>query len=159
MRSLFLLLAIILISLNNVNAQESLDDFWPQYISSYTNYLNTKTDPDIKMVLQHFNEPLMQMPSQGEPRVSLKREVLENGFTRFLEKLKNKGVTKMEWEKLQVVSLSQNTALASNIARGLDANGNVVERLASIYMLSNSSDGWKIAVIKPISLDNVPVLK
>ena len=84
---------------------------------------------------------------------------MENGFTRFLEKLKNKGVTKMEWEKLQVVSLSQNTALASNIARGLDANGNVVERLASIYMLSNSSDGWKIAVIKPISLDNVPVLK
>lgn len=159
MRTFLILFLIASSSIANAKSQSSLDQFWEHYISSYTTYLNTEVEPDITPIIAHFNEPSMQVPPRGKPRVSPTHEELGKGFTGFLARLKRKGVAKMEWERIQVVRLSDTTAIASNIARALDKDGNVVDRRSSIYSLYRSEDGWKIAMIQSHDPKNVPTLK
>jgi hypothetical protein len=139
--------------------QASLDQFFANYISSYTTYLSSDGEPDIANITVHFNEPSMQVPLRGAPRVSTTRAELGTGFTRFLALLKSKGATKLEWDKIQLVSLSDNTAIASNIARVLDKNGNLLEKRSSIYSLYKSPEGWKIAMSQSHDPGQTPVLR
>ena len=154
------LIVLFLLSLASTSyAQNSeLDLFFDQYIGSFNSYLEASDDLDVSTITQHFAEPALQMPLKGAPRLMMKYTDLNKGYARFLSMLKDKGGVKLEWEKKQVVRLSDDKALASNIARILDKNGLVVDRRSSIYTLYKSPIGWKIAIIQSHAVDRVPLL-
>lgn len=137
----------------------SLDEFLEHYISAYNQYLNAGDNADIAVVSDHFFEPAMQIPPRGAPLVSPTREVLGKNFSFFLGMLKEKGAVKLEWEKIQLVQVGENNAIASNIARVLDENGKVVDRRSSTYSIYKSGDGWKIAMIQSHPVERLPILK
>lgn len=158
MRNLIALLFLIFATPTMAAAEPSLDAFFQDYISSYNGYFKAGENADINAVTAHFYEPTMQVPPRGNPVISATHADLNRNFTPFLQMLQKKGVVRLEWERKQVVRLGPNNAIASNVARAIDAQGKVVDRRASVYSIYLSDSGWKIALIQSHAVENVPQL-
>ena len=79
---------------------------------------------------------------------------MNKGVTGFLNGLKEKGVNKVAWEKVEIKLLAENIALASNVAVRYLANGEVYDRAGATYFLNKNPKGWEItafALHKPES--------
>jgi len=134
----------------------SLDAFFADYIASYNVYFAAGDKGDIKAVVGHFNEPAMQIPPSGAPRVAMKNTDLEAGFNYFVKLLAGRGVKRLEYDKLQYVMLTKTNALVSGVAKALDEQGNLVERRSSVYSVFKGEHGWRIASIQSHPVESTP---
>lgn len=141
------------------NVDQNATDFMQTYLDGYERYLSAGDNADVAWVTEHFSEPLVMMTPKG-PAPMETREKFAPNIQYFLEQtLRKNGVVKLEWNKLQIVNLSDTQVLASGLANALDKNGETVEQRASIYLLSKSDEGWAVAVNLPHSPDTVPTIK
>lgn len=140
----------------NSEQHREVVQFFKDYISDYNEYLSDSENLSaISTVTQRFHMPLMQLIPQASPRVAESREQLGKGLQSFLDGLKAKGVDRLEWEKVQVHLTADDTAVASNRANALKADGSVVKRSAALYLLHKTEDVWQITVFSPQSTDNI----
>lgn len=158
MRTIFALLLLLATTSTAVAKEASLEKFFRDYISSYNDYFEAGENADIDEVMAHFYEPTMQIPPRGNPVVATTRADLSRNFVGFLTMLQAKGTVRLEWERLQLVQLGPDNAIGSNIARALDADGQVVDRRSSVYSIYRTESGWQIAVIQSHAVETVPLL-
>ncbi len=157
MRTMFVS-QLLLVASSAAAEEASLEQFFDQYIHSYADYFAAGEDADISVVMAHFHEPTMMVPPRGSPAVANTRADLSRNFVGFLQMLRGKGTVRLEWERLQLVHLGPNNAIGSNIARALDADGNVVDRRSSVYSIYRTENGWQIAMIQSHAVETVPEL-
>ena len=160
MRHLTLILALLFAPLTFASGpNQSPEDFMQDYLDGYEKYLKAGDKADVAWVTEHFSEPLVMMPPSGPAPMATHEDFAPN-IKYFLEAaLKKNGVVKLEWEKLQIASLSDTQVLASGLANALDKEGKTVEQRASIYLLTKSKNGWLVSVNLPHSASMVPTLK
>lgn len=138
---------------------QSPEDFMQTYLDGYEKYLTAGDKANVTSVTEHFSEPMVMMPPSGPAPMATHEEFAPN-IKYFLDAaLKKKGVVKLEWEKLQIATLSDTQVLASGLANALDKTGKTVEQRASIYLLTKSKNGWLVSVNLPHSPRAVPTIK
>lgn len=157
---LFLLPLSMLIASYSTAANESTNDSVvdekskvQQVFNSYmTKYNHFITNQELKQSPVLYADKIMLMTG-GKP-VILTPESMNKGVTGFLNGLKEKGVNKVAWEKVEIKLLAENIALASNVAVRYLANGEVYDRAGATYFLNKNPKGWEItafALHKPES--------
>lgn len=163
MKNLILVLFIVAInSLSLVKADSNTDarfetatiEFFHDYLKGYNQFLASDSANDgIEQVVSHFYFPMMQVPNNGAPLAVNNKEQLAKNFTFFVNSLKQQGVKKIVWEKLNIKPLTNNKAMAINIANALDSNDKLMFKFSTLYLLYNSDAAWKINVIHPHAID------
>ncbi len=94
--------------------------------------------------------PVLQSPPKGAPFAPESAAALGANFERFVTMLEARGVTRLEWLQVDVHPLTDNKALANNVGRGVNAQGETVYETVSLYLLHRDDDqGWRIAVFSP----------
>ncbi len=155
----FLIICILTLASINLKAEKSqqteLTEFFHDYIQGYNLYLeNPNNQSAMPQIASHFTYPVMQIPNKGAPVIVTESAQLIKNFSFFVDNLRKNSVAKIVWEKLQVRSLTDNKALAINIANAMDAQGNIVTRLSTLYILHKEDSHWKISAIQPHSISN-----
>jgi hypothetical protein len=126
---------------NHKSADEKakVQQVFKNYMIKYNHYI---TSQELKTSPELYAEQIMLMTG-GKP-VMLTPDSMNNGVTGFLSGLKEKGVDKVAWEKVDIKLLADNIALASNVAVRYLANGDVYDRAGATYFLNKNPEGWKI---------------
>lgn len=130
---------------------QSAQEFFSHYLDSYN-------ANDAEGASQKYAESVTLTGVQAAPILSTPqgmKKILEG----FLGRLKAQGVTRYEWETLQVRMLGKNTALASNIAARYKADGTLHDKAAATFIAGYGESGWKILVLNIHEPKNVLVLK
>jgi hypothetical protein len=81
-------------------------------------------------------------------------EQVGRNFAGFVAKLEQKGVERLQWQDKQLKVLSPTQVLASNVGRGVDADGKVLYETVSIYLVYKIDGRWKIISLNPYQVDN-----
>lgn len=137
------------------NFSSETTQFFNEYIKGYNQYFLNKNDKRaMQDVASHFHIPTQQITNKGTPIIVKESQRLANNLTRFVDNLREKGITQLAWEKIQVKPLTENKALAINIANAINTKGEVVSRLSTLYLISKTEQGWKITTINPHSINN-----
>ncbi len=150
------MLTLASISLKAEQSQQiDLTEFFHDYIQGYNLYLeNPNNKSALPQIASHFAYPVMQIPSKGAPVIVTESAQLIKNFSFFVDDLRKKSVAKIVWEKLQVKPLTENKAVAINIANAMDAQGNILSRLSTLYILYKEGAHWKISAIQPHTINN-----
>lgn len=137
------------------NFSNETTQFFNEYIQGYNQYFLNKNDTRaMQDVASHFYMPTLQIPNKGTPIIVKEPQRLANNLTRFVDNLREKGITKLAWEKIQVKPLTENKAIAINIANAINTKGEIVSRLSTLYLIYKTEQGWKITTINPHLINN-----
>lgn len=147
---LYLLTIIAQVSLADdktvAKSHKEISQFFTQYLNNYNNYLNDISPSDaLKMSAEDFNIPAMQVPQKGPVQIIASQNQIKNNTHAFLDNLRDNGVNKIAWKKIQIKELSFNAAVASNIAILYKSDGSVYTEIAATYILHKSAKDWKLA--------------
>lgn len=97
---------------------------------------------------------IMAPPSSTPPFYPGDPETLGRVFDGFVQQLERKGAVRMAWQEINLEVLTENKILANNVGLALDADGEVVYRTLSLYLLSRIKGDWKIVLFSPYDFDN-----
>lgn len=98
--------------------------------------------------------PVLQVPPKGAPVAPESAAALGVNFERFVTMLEARGVARLEWLQVDVHPLSANKALANNIGRGVNGEGETVYETVSLYLLHRDDEqGWRIALFSPYDVN------
>lgn len=158
-----LLLILVLLVFTSTSAAGEFDDaaverevtdFFTEYLQSYNRYFaDPENDPELRVITEHFQMPLMQAPPVGQPFVPESREQFAAGLKGFINNLSDKGVESLQYKEVQIHILTPTKVVASNIGHGIGQDGDVVYETVSLYLLHRSKVGWKIALISPYAIE------
>jgi hypothetical protein len=76
-------------------------------------------------------------------------------LTQFFERLKALGAARSDWADFHVKQLSDVLVVAGIVVVRYSAEGQELERVGWTYLLQNTTDGWKIAVLANHPADTV----
>lgn len=123
----------------STDAKVAVQLVFKNYMAKYNHYI---THQELKSSPELYAEQIMLMT--GNKPAMLTPDSMNKGVMGFLSGLKEKGVNKVAWEKVDVKLLSENIALASNVAVRYLANGDVYDRAGATYFINKNPEGWKI---------------
>ena len=128
-------------------AQTEATAFFKGYLDAYNAY-----DPDAAS--QNYADTAL-ITGLGDTVRTMTREDMKNLLGRFLNNLKQNGVTKFEWTTLQVKALNDRVAVASNIATRFKADGTVFNT-ASATLIAHKTDGkWQVLMLNLHKPENI----
>lgn len=102
---------------------------------------------------EQVHMPFLQSPPMSAPRVPDSVETFTSSFEGFVSMLERKGVSRLQWERMEFQVLTANKVLASNIGVGVSEDGEIVYETASLYLLYRTEGGWKITMFSPYDVD------
>ena len=127
-----------------------IQQLFADYMAKYNHYLQTGK-------LHHapglYHPQVMLVSEQRVPTVVSEAQ-LYSQIEVFLDSLKNRGVSNVNWQKVDIHLLSNKMALASNVAIRYNQQGKVVDRVGASYTLSKHDQGWRIAAFAVHPVDN-----
>ncbi|WMN60704.1 hypothetical protein NI389_05215 [Pseudoalteromonas xiamenensis] len=91
--------------------------------------------------------------SDSRPPKFYSDEQLHSQIQQFLTALKARGVTHVNWQKVDIHLLGEHMALASNIAIRRDKNADIVDVVGASYTLYKQEQGWRIVAFAIHSAD------
>ena len=97
-------------------------------------------------IVSYFCEPCMSVGPQGVFSVGTRTE-LAKALNAFVEDLREKGYAKSEFTDSELTPLTERAVLLKGNAVRYVGGGQELERLSISYLMSFTSDGWKIAVM------------
>ena len=109
-------------------------------------YYGAFSSLQLSAIVSYFCEPCMSVGPQGVFSVGTRTE-LAHALTALVEGLRAKGYEKSEFTDPQLTTLTEQAVLLKGNAVRYLAGGQELERLSISYLLSLTSDGWKIAVM------------
>lgn len=137
-------------SASQVRNKTEIQQLFASYMSKYNHYIQTGE-------LQHapglYHPHVMLVSDKRVPSVVTEAQ-LYSQIEVFLDSLKKRGVSKVNWQKVDIHLLSNNMALASNVAIRYNKQGEVVDRVGASYTLSKHDKGWRIAAFSVHPVDN-----
>lgn len=121
--------------------EAAIHQLFSNYMEKYNFYIQTG-------VLQHkpalYSQEVMVLSDSRAPRV-VTESVLYSQIEVFLDSLKKRGVTKVNWQKVDIHMLGSNMALVSNIAIRYNKHGNVIDRVGASYTIYKHDEEWRIS--------------
>ncbi len=143
----FLLLLLAMASPAWAEAQEDK----AAVIQTMTDYFAAWAEPggpsfDLQRALAYYHEPLMLILA-GRVSAFMTRAESEAWGKSFVAGLKERGAVRTELRQLHVKQVSAGVAIASVQAVRYKADGQELGRIGATYVLGNTSNGWKIAVL------------
>lgn len=121
--------------------KQQIAKVFKNYMIKYNHFI---TKQELKLTPELYAQQVMLMTGNGKS-TTLTPEKMNQGVTGFLTQLKSKGVNKIAWEAVEIKLLTDNIALASNIAVRYLANGEVYDRAGATYFLNKAETGWEIS--------------
>ena len=125
-----------------------------EYMAKYNHFLSHQ---ELKQSPQLYSRDLMLMSGRNAPSV-VKNHLFSKQISAFLTGLKQQGVARVEWEKVDIQLLSDKVALAANVAIRYTQSGKVHNRVGATYFLNKGPEGWKISAFAVHSAKNSPDL-
>lgn len=124
-----------------INDKVSIERLFSIYMEKYNHYISTG-----KLVLEPtlYRQQVL-VTSDGNAPTLVPEDKLYGQVRIFLDSLKQRGVTKVQWDKVDIHIIGKNMALASNIAIRFDEQGKVIDRVGASYNLYRENNEWKIA--------------
>lgn len=128
--------------------------FFDDYLKYYNAIIENPNNQDALVAsAENYHSPAIQIIPNIPLRMVHEKQKLMNGSRAFLLSLKEKGVTTIEWENIQIKMLSENSAIASNIGVRYLSDGKIHNKAAATYLLkksksnsnssTNSKSNWK----------------
>ena len=154
---ILLCIALMLLKANSPFAGEmtsvktEADAFLNSYLLHLNSYLSGQNMQAVeqKTALDVRTPSLVIQASGTLVNYDSKQQVVE-GFTAFLDQIKNRGVWKIEWQDKDIKVLNPYAAVAHNTAVLLSDRGEVIREITSTYVLHKKADNsWSIAVRIP----------
>ena len=121
-------------------SETEIQQLFQNYMAKYNHYIHTG---DLEHEPSLYSEEVMLISERRAP-ILVSESNLYDQIEVFLDGLKERGVVKVQWEKVEIHLLGDNMALASNIAIRYNANDEVVDRVGASYTLHQSDDEWNI---------------
>lgn len=138
------------VSASQTQNKAEIEQLFTNYMTKYNHYIQTGE-------LQHtpglYHPQVMLVSDKRVPSVVTEAQ-LYSQIEVFLDSLKKRGVSKVNWQKVDIHLLSNNMALASNVAIRYNKQGEVVDRVGASYTLSKQDKGWRIAAFAVHPVDN-----
>jgi hypothetical protein len=121
--------------------EAEINQLFSNYMEKYNFYIQTG-------VLHHkpglYSQEVMVLSNNRPPQVVTEIE-LYGQIEVFLDSLKKRGVTKVNWQKVDIHMLGSNMALASNIAIRYNKHGDVIDRVGASYTMYKKDTEWRIS--------------
>lgn len=138
------------VNASQIQNEVEIQQLFTNYMAKYNHYIQTGE-------LQHepglYHPQVMLVSDKRVPSVVTEAQ-LYSQIEVFLASLKKRGVSSVEWQKVDIHLLSNNMALASNVAVRYNKQGEVVDRVGASYTLSKQDKGWRIAAFAVHPVDN-----
>lgn len=115
--------------------------FMNDYVASFKHL-------DVRRTAKHFNEPLAVVAGSGVTVLSTQADVA-TWYQPLFAELANRNYGGSEWAQLRLKALSDGVVIASARAIRRRVDGSELETVGATYLLRNTSQGWRIAVISP----------
>ncbi|WP_462158562.1 hypothetical protein [Pseudoalteromonas sp. GB56] len=125
----------------SANDEKAINALFANYMQHYNGYLLGQGLGDID---QLYMPTIMLMSTKNAPQ-SVSAQAFSQQVTGFLDGLKNKGVTKVQWQTVNVRMIDNNIALASNLAVRYTESGEVYNQVGATYLLYKEHTDWRIA--------------
>lgn len=134
-------------SADTEKVREEATIFFERYLDAYNVY-----DPEA--AAQNYAETVMVTGLDDTVR-TLSRTDMKNLLARFLGRLEQNGVTRFEWETIQVRALSSRVAIASNVATRFMADGTVFNQASATLIAHKSEDKWQVVMLNLHPRENI----
>ena len=115
--------------------------FMNDYVASFKHL-------DVRLTARHFHEPLTVVTGQGVTTFSTQAEVAA-WYQPMFATLAARKYGASEWAPLRLKALSDGVVIASARAIRYRVDGSELETVGATYLLRNTPEGWRIAVISP----------
>lgn len=106
-----------------------------------------------------IHEPMLNSPFKGKPPMSVSSDGFAGNLESFVTVLEELGVTRLQYEQIQVHVLTPNKIIANNIGHGINEAGEILYETISVYFLYRADDQWQIAMLNAYDIDNALNLK
>ncbi|NVJ51551.1 MAG: hypothetical protein HWE13_10610 [Gammaproteobacteria bacterium] len=130
--------------------EAAIQELFGHYMAKYNHYLQSGQ-------LEHqpslYHNEVMVISDNSAPTM-VTELALYGQVEKFLDRLKSRGVTKVNWQKVDIHLLGNNMALASNVAIRYNQAGEVVDRVGASYTLYQLNNQWKIAAFAIHDVNN-----
>jgi len=145
-----LLLSCFSLSVTSQEQDEAqIKQLFTNYMEKYNHYIQTGT---LNHTPSLYSKDVMVISDQSAPKM-VEELKLYRQVELFLDSLKKRGVSKVNWEKVDIHMLGDNMALASNVAIRHNKQGKVVDRVGASYHLYQQDGEWKIVAFAIHSSD------
>ncbi|MDC0603076.1 nuclear transport factor 2 family protein [Aliiglaciecola sp.] len=128
-------------------AEESAEQFFAHYLDSYNAH-------DPVAASQHYHQEVMITGVGSTPRL-LSNEQMKQFLAGFLASQKSNDIVSFEWASMNVFSLSDKVAIASNIASRSNSQGEFIENAAGTFIANRINNQWKIVSLNIHASENV----
>ncbi|WP_341503085.1 hypothetical protein [Gallaecimonas sp. GXIMD4217] len=127
----------------NAQTQDDADIklLFRHYMTKYNHFLQTS---ELKATPALYGDTVMLMSNSVPPR-TLTGELMNEQVTKFLTRLKQQGISRVEWESTNIKRLSPNLAIASNVAARYRRDGSLFNRVGATYYVYKQQGQWRIS--------------
>lgn len=109
-------------------------------------YIASFKQLDVHSTATHFHEPLTVVAGSGVTVFATQAEVAA-WYRPLFARLAEKGYGRSEWRQLQLRALGNGVVIASASAVRYQVDGSEIETVGATYLLRNTAQGWRIAVL------------
>lgn len=124
---------------------ETPQTFFNNYLKHFNDYL---IDPENKIALTESAEdvsyPAIWVSQGGNKIIANDRDFVLKNTQGFIGALRNKGISRITWDTLDIKPLGTNVIIASNIANLYLDNGEFYAQVSSTYLLYKEGNHWKL---------------
>lgn len=125
----------------------------------FSHYLDAYNQFDAKAAAHHYHSQVNVTGIGSALRVS-SRDDMQKTLGAFLQRMKDDGVAKFEWQTLQVTMLGNNTAISSNVVARYNETGKFYNNGAATMIAHKVDNNWQIFSLHLHSVDALlPIAK
>lgn len=121
-----------------------VEALFERYVENYNAFLNDGDEAAIDAAAGFYADEIMLLNAAA---VSVSRAQLRESLLAVLQDYRSAGVKQMVWRDINPCRINKGTILSSNVITRFHASGSVYDELGATFILSASSDGWKIKAL------------
>ncbi len=146
---------------NNSKLIPEVNAFLTAYLKHHNDALEDEGDdstqmmPALMAVSEDLNLPAINVTQDGNFVLFTSKQQIAKDTQSFIFDLKKQGVTHINYDKTQIKMLTNETALASNIASINKADNSALFKFGMTYLIRKGDKGWKIITRTTHPLNNI----